>query len=464
MNVLTIILYTYAFFFVSQGGIVFKVDRDNPNGPIIIDFESESLNTTLETANLNDYVDPEVKPCDNFYLFSCEFYKGKLNNKSRTIKNLHNLLTKCYDQPEASIADCQSTILNFGNYATSSLFLNENKIKSEKNGDYNIIEDMIKRIKEEFRLLIDEKKDIFDEETRKHFLYKLDKMKFVKNYDEDYLFNVTLMEDCYDSVGINYNDTIENIFETIKHYKTLPDNDKDNLKPCKGKMFPDYEYLRNYVFSNAFYFFRKNIFSINSDYLNEPSFSRNFPMSLNYGNIGHTIAHEILHGFDSDSYNPEIRNNNKFNFTQMSIENFKEKSDCFVKQYGMQKESITNKSINGLLSLDENIADNGGLKIAHRAYMKYLQSIGGKDLLVSGFEDFTDEQLFFISFGRSECEYKSKNYLEKQINNSEHPPSEIRINVALSNYKPFYEVFECKINSKMNSEDKCELWKNQKQN
>uniref|UniRef100_A0A0K0FP29 Peptidase_M13 domain-containing protein n=1 Tax=Strongyloides venezuelensis TaxID=75913 RepID=A0A0K0FP29_STRVS len=124
-------------------------------------------------------------------------------------------------------------------------------------------------------------------------------------------------------------------------------------------------------------------------------------MLLNYDNIGHTIAHEILHGFDSRSYNPILRNNNKLNFTQMSIENFKEKSDCFVRQYGMEKESITNRNINGSKTLDENIADNGGFKIAHRAYMKYLQSICCKNLVVPGFEDFTNEQFFFISFGRN---------------------------------------------------------------
>uniref|UniRef100_A0A0N5C6G1 Peptidase_M13 domain-containing protein n=1 Tax=Strongyloides papillosus TaxID=174720 RepID=A0A0N5C6G1_STREA len=161
---------------------------------------------------------------------------------------------------------------------------------------------------------------------------------------------------------------------------------------------------------------------VNSDALKEPSFSRYFPNSLNYGYIGFTIAREILRAFDND-------NRNKSNVTQFSIEHFKEKSDCFTKQYRLQKENMTDKYIDDLTTLAENIVDNGGLKIAHRAYKKYLQSIS-----------------------------------EDQINKDAHAPGEIRTIITLSNYKPFSNAFKCKLNTTMNPVDKCEVWKNQKQN
>uniref|UniRef100_A0A0K0FNH1 Phosphate-regulating neutral endopeptidase (inferred by orthology to a human protein) n=1 Tax=Strongyloides venezuelensis TaxID=75913 RepID=A0A0K0FNH1_STRVS len=491
MNVIILILYTYALFSVSQERIMIIVDENNLNGTKSIEFEP--LNTTLKTTDLIGYLDFEVKPCDNFYLFSCgkwiktqkkiyehsknfsigisdinffkflnEFYRGKSNDKSRTIKSLHNLLIKCFQQPKTFFEDCQSEILDYAKYAVTSVFLKNNKIKSEENGDYNIIEDMIKRIKEELRLLIDEKKDIFDEETRKHFLHKLNTMKFERNFDHFNLSNVELMEDCYESIGINYNDRIENIVETIKYFKTLSDNEKDDLKSCRGKIFQIHKTILQYVNGNAWYNTDENYFSINSDYLNEPSFSAYYPMSLNYGFLGYTIAHEILHAFDNKNYKYMPIGSNYFtkNATQFSIENYEEKSDCFVKQYDMQKESITNKNINGSLTLSENIPDNGGLKIAHRAYMKYLQNIDGKDLVVPGFENFTNEQLFFISAGRSECTYMDKSELENLIERDPHTPAEIRTNMALSNYKPFSNAFQCELNSKMNPENKCELWKN----
>uniref|UniRef100_A0A0K0FNH0 Peptidase_M13 domain-containing protein n=1 Tax=Strongyloides venezuelensis TaxID=75913 RepID=A0A0K0FNH0_STRVS len=168
-------------------------------------------------------------------------------------------------------------------------------------------------------------------------------------------------------------------------------------------------------------------------FINEPSFSRNFPNSLNYSSLGAIIAHVMLHAFDSNHYNRTLEgdNRNKFNLTQMSVKNFEEKSKCFIKHYGMQKERITNK--NGLETLSENIADNDGLKIAHRAYKKWLKSNGSKDIGVLGFEKFTKEQLFFISSDRSYCEFRSKKNLEKEINQSTYIPVEIRTNIALSN-------------------------------
>uniref|UniRef100_A0A0N5B420 Peptidase_M13 domain-containing protein n=1 Tax=Strongyloides papillosus TaxID=174720 RepID=A0A0N5B420_STREA len=66
----------------------------------------------------------------------------------------------------------------------------------------------------------------------------------------------------------------------------------------------------------------------------------------------------------------------------------------------------------------------------------------------------------FISFGRLFCKHMSKSYMDEQMKDV-HAPAEIRTNVALSNYKPFSNAFKCELNSKMNPEDKCELWKKQ---
>uniref|UniRef100_A0A0K0FNG6 Peptidase_M13 domain-containing protein n=1 Tax=Strongyloides venezuelensis TaxID=75913 RepID=A0A0K0FNG6_STRVS len=96
-----------------------------------------------------------------------------------------------------------------------------------------------------------------------------------------------------------------------------------------------------------------------------------------------------------------IDNKNHSNVSQFTIKNFEEKSDCFVKQYRFQEENITDKHINSLNTLAKNIVDIGGLKAVHRAYMKYLQSIGNEEFNVSDFEDFISKQLFFFSFSRN---------------------------------------------------------------
>uniref|UniRef100_A0A0K0FP25 Peptidase_M13 domain-containing protein n=1 Tax=Strongyloides venezuelensis TaxID=75913 RepID=A0A0K0FP25_STRVS len=85
------------------------------------------------------------------------------------------------------------------------------------------------------------------------------------------------------------------------------------------------------------------------------------------------IAQTISRGFNNKNFKNIIEGieKNKFIIIQMSIKILEQKSECFVKKYGMVKETITIKNINSLLTLNENIADNGGLKIAHKDYMKY---------------------------------------------------------------------------------------------
>uniref|UniRef100_A0A0N5BR40 Peptidase_M13 domain-containing protein n=1 Tax=Strongyloides papillosus TaxID=174720 RepID=A0A0N5BR40_STREA len=375
-----------------------------------------------------------VSRMSSYDKFSDEFFERKYTNESKTISILIKLHEKCNELPKDKIFNCNSEIYDFGHYALSSVFLKKNIIESDENGDYEAVKSLIWLMKYHFELIIDEKKQIFDEETRNTFKSKLNAMKFKKNFDEYDLSNVTSMEGCYDNIGINYDDHIENILKAIRRHKKISIKEKDNLKSCRGKIFQPIKFMYKYVYTNAWYDPNEIYFSVNSGALNEPSFSKYYPNAYNYGYLGSIIAHEILHAFDSINYNRPFKD--------------------------MKKESITNRNINGSLTLNENIVDNRGIKLAHTAYMKYLNTTGDKQERVPAFKKFTEEQLFFISVGRSFCKYSSKDYLETTINKDVHSPSEIRINMALSNYKPFSDAFNCPVNSKMNPEHRCELWKN----
>uniref|UniRef100_A0A0K0EUX1 Phosphate-regulating neutral endopeptidase (inferred by orthology to a human protein) n=1 Tax=Strongyloides venezuelensis TaxID=75913 RepID=A0A0K0EUX1_STRVS len=476
MTVLILIFNFYSLFFLSNGLVLKNL------------FNTSNYDGKLTSESLREYVDLNGIPCDNFYKFSCgnwiktrevdvgysehfnndsrttvfdnfikEFFAGKLNDESAAIKKIYNIRKKCEQLSVSERKRCEDKILTFAVYALSSLFIKKSKMEREKYGDYIIMNDMIKRFKEEFELLIDEKRDIFDKESRDNLLKKLFEVEFTRNFDKDDTTSLLLMEKCYESVEISENDDIEQILKNIKSLSK-----KNHVEySCSDKMFNVFGYLAMAIHKNAGYHAGLNKFTISSSALKEHWFSRYFPQALNYGGIGFIIAHEMLHAFDDQNYKLiyGADEEGKLIVTPESMKKFEEKLDCFVKQYSVEKESLTNINVNGLLTLTENIADNGGLKIAHRAYMKYLQSIGGEEPKVPGFENFTSEQLFFISFGRTFCEHKSKFYKEKEMKD-DHTPSEIRINVALSNYKPFSDAFKCEVNSKMNPEGKCELWKN----
>uniref|UniRef100_A0A0K0FDB8 Phosphate-regulating neutral endopeptidase (inferred by orthology to a human protein) n=1 Tax=Strongyloides venezuelensis TaxID=75913 RepID=A0A0K0FDB8_STRVS len=480
MTVFTLILNFYSLFFLSKG----IIQNDTLN-------ISSKYDADLTSKSLHEYVDRDVNPCDNFYKFTCgnwikdkeskrknktdfnyndfktnfdnfidEFETGKFNDESNTIKKIYNLIKKCDQFTDSERKECKSKIYKFGRYALGSLFSRKNKIDIEKYGDYIIIENMVNRVKEEFKLLLDEKKDIFDEESRDNLLKKLFEIEFTKNYDLDEIPSVLLMEKCYESIGISKNISIEKVLGIIEASSKV--NHTENS--CGHKIFNSSYFLSDAIYKSASYDITFNKFSIFPSGFKEPWFSRYFPQALNYGGIGFVMAHEMLHAFDSNHYKYiyGIERKGKLIVTPESIKNVSKKLNCFIKQYDMQKESKTMKNVNGSLTLAENIADNGGLKIAHRAFMKYLESIGGEEPKIPAFEDFTSEQLFFISFGRLFCEHKSKFFMEDEMKD-EHTPAEIRINVALSNYKPFSNAFKCELNSKMNLDYKCELWRNQKQ-
>uniref|UniRef100_A0A0K0FNG9 Uncharacterized protein n=1 Tax=Strongyloides venezuelensis TaxID=75913 RepID=A0A0K0FNG9_STRVS len=156
------------------------------------------MHNVTVSKSLFGYLDFDIDPFDNFYKFSCEFEEGKLNDQSKAINEIYNIRRQCNNLSKAKIGDFQLEILDFGKYALGMVFIKKMQLKSVLIDEYSIIEDMITRIKEEFKLLIDEKKDFFDEEKRNNFVFKLNRMKFVKNNVSRDLYKVNSMKYCDD--------------------------------------------------------------------------------------------------------------------------------------------------------------------------------------------------------------------------------------------------------------------------
>ena len=91
---------------------------------------------------------------------------------------------------------------------------------------------------------------------------------------------------------------------------------------------------------------------------------------FNYGAIGMIIGHEITHGFDDQGRHMDSNGNMENWWGKETEENFADRSQCMEKQYGELE--FAGMKLNGRLTLGENIADNGGIKIAYNAWVRWI--------------------------------------------------------------------------------------------
>uniref|UniRef100_A0A182Q2Y9 Peptidase M13 C-terminal domain-containing protein n=1 Tax=Anopheles farauti TaxID=69004 RepID=A0A182Q2Y9_9DIPT len=179
--------------------------------------------------------------------------------------------------------------------------------------------------------------------------------------------------------------------------------------------------------------------------------------ALNYGALGTILGHELTHGFDDSGRQFDKNGNLKQWWTNKTVQEYVNRTMCFVNQYSQYFIPEADDYIDGLLTLGENIADNGGVREAFRAYQLYAKQ-SGKEPLLPGFEDYTHEQLFFISYGNIWCESHTQAAAKAYLDDS-HCPGKFRLKGVLTNSPEFSQTFGCKRGTGMNpSKEKCRIW------
>ena len=113
--------------------------------------------------------------------------------------------------------------------------------------------------------------------------------------------------------------------------------------------------------------------------------------------------------------------------------------------------------MNGKNTQGENIADNGGIHESFRAYMHSVESLG-KEPALPGLTQFTNEQMFFISFAQVWCDIATPEYMLGELLDGEHSPGRFRVIGPLGNSEDFQREFNCPADAPMNRVDKCKLW------
>ncbi|XP_005404217.1 PREDICTED: membrane metallo-endopeptidase-like 1 isoform X5 [Chinchilla lanigera] len=208
---------------------------------------------------------------------------------------------------------------------------------------------------------------------------------------------------------------------------------------------------------NAFYSPNRNQIVFPAGILQPPFFSKEQPQALNFGGIGMVIGHEITHGFDDNGRNFDKDGNMLDWWSNFSAQHFREQSECMIHQYNNYSWDLAeNQSVNGFSTLGENIADNGGVRQAYKAYVKWIAE-GGKDQLLPGLE-LTYEQLFFVNYAQVWCGSYRPEFAVQSIKTDVHSPLKYRVLGSLQNLPAFADAFHCAQGSPMHPTQRCRIW------
>jgi putative endopeptidase len=210
---------------------------------------------------------------------------------------------------------------------------------------------------------------------------------------------------------------------------------------------------------NAYYNPQMNDINFPAGILQPPYFDSKQNDAVNYGDAGGVIGHELTHGFDDEGRQFDAQGNLKEWWTPTDEKKFTERADCVVKEYDGFV-AVEDLHVNGKLTLGENIADLGGLKLAFLAYLDRAQK-AGTDLTKKGDAEYgglTSEQQFFVSYGQGWCQNNRPEDLRLRVQTDPHSPEEFRVNGVVVNLPEFQKAFSCKTGAPMAPAKRCAIW------
>jgi endothelin-converting enzyme/putative endopeptidase len=202
---------------------------------------------------------------------------------------------------------------------------------------------------------------------------------------------------------------------------------------------------------NAYYDPLMNNINFPAGILQPPFFDSAMDDAVNFGGIGMVIGHELTHGFDDQGRQFDPTGNLRDWWTPADAKEFQQRAACVDDEYS----SFTvapGVHINGKLTLGENTADNGGVRVA---LMALLNTIGNTAKKLDG---FTPEQRFFLAFGQVWCSNEREESLRLQVSTNEHSPPKFRVNGVVQNMPEFQKAFSCKAGQPMAKANVCRVW------
>jgi endothelin-converting enzyme/putative endopeptidase len=206
---------------------------------------------------------------------------------------------------------------------------------------------------------------------------------------------------------------------------------------------------------NAYYSSLQNNINFPAGILQPPFYDNSADMAVNFGAIGVVIGHELTHGFDDSGRQFDGDGNLRDWWTAKDAEEFKKRADCIAKQYSGYS-PVRGVNLNGKLTLGENAADNGGIRLAYMALMKALADKTVSDQKLDG---YTPQQRFFLGFAQVWCQNVTESASRLRAQTDPHSPGEFRVIGVVENTPEFGSAFGCSAGEPMTATDKaCKIW------
>ncbi|KAM6389183.1 neprilysin isoform 1-T4 [Pluvialis apricaria] len=392
---------------------------------------------------LNKYTSRDLQ---NYMIW--RFVMDLVNSLSRNYKDTRNAFRKALYGTTSETAvwrRCANYVNGNMENAVGRLYVEEAFAGDSK----HVVEEMIADIRDVFIKTLDEL-TWMDAETKKKAEQKATAIRERIGYPDEIVTDDNKLNSEYQELNYKEEEYFENIIQNLVFTQ------KKRLKKLREKVDKE-EWISGAAVVNAFYSASRNQIVFPAGILQPPFFSASQPKSLNYGGIGMVIGHEITHGFDDNGRNFNENGDLIDWWTEESARNFKELSQCMVYQYGNFSWDLAGgQHLSGINTLGENIADNGGVRQAYKAYENFVKK-HGKEKLLPGLE-MNHKQLFFLNFAQVWCGTYRPEYAVNSIKTDVHSPGKFRVIGSLQNSPEFAEAFSCTKTNYMDPAKKCRVW------
>uniref|UniRef100_A0A915DVK4 Uncharacterized protein n=1 Tax=Ditylenchus dipsaci TaxID=166011 RepID=A0A915DVK4_9BILA len=283
-------------------------------------------------------------------------------------------------------------------------------------------------------------------------------------WPEWFNFTDTTILDAYHANYLPIN-TIDNFFDAMLAMQWALQM-TENLGLLKQK--PDRTFFSSSpAVVNAWYQPERNSITFPYAAFNPPYYQYGFPQAYNYAGQGGTAGHELSHGFDdeADGSLSDCKWNKCGWMDRNSTYGFLDMAQCVVSQYSSQCCPVSSGSVhcaNGATTQGENIADLAGQQAAYKAYREYVKTYlnGTEEGRLPGLEQFSPNQIFWITYGYSWCMNMQTDYEVNLLLTNPHAPGSCRVNQVVQDIPYFGRDFNCPIGSPMYpvSQKRCKVW------